>query len=214
MGRDKYVCVKRDDGCGGAPGGLAGLFGMVVFMAIRRPRGGIGGALAVRCRMLFCASRLMVAALLLSAVGCSSDAAKEPSIVFEPEPFKDLPVDEEGKRVLIDAPSGGDRIRVRADETLRDPVTAKGGCLHEVIGCIEGGRVKDDAAVTRCVSAAPSCDGERPWEAAERCCPSACRDAYLTAASSEGARAAFLAHIADGRECYPGLATFLDGGAP
>lgn len=153
--------------------------------------------------------------LALAALSaCSSDTpATTSTIFFAPDPFAGLPVDDEGKRIVIDTESGGDRFRVRVDEALRDPLTAKGGCLHEVIACIERQPERGDAIIARCVSDAPTCASDRPWEEAERCCPAACQEAFAAAAPTDVA-AAFRAHLADGRGCYPGLAAFLEGGEP
>jgi len=153
--------------------------------------------------------------LSIAAFGaCSSDAPGAPrATFFAPDPFAGLPLDEEGKRVVVDSESGGERFRVRVDETLRDAITAKGGCLHEVIACIERERDKDEALIGRCVASARTCSSDRPWEEPERCCPAACQEAFAAAAPA-GVRAAFLAHLADGSGCHPGLATFLDGATP
>jgi hypothetical protein len=132
-----------------------------------------------------------------------------PRIEFATDPFANLPVDEDGKKVVMEGRSGGDRFMIRADETLRDPITAKAACLHLVLTCLNSAPPAEES-IAPCVDQTPTCATEMPWEEAD-CCPAACKSAFTSAIQAEGVADAFIEHLAGGKDCYPGLRAFLEG---
>ncbi|MBI2376926.1 MAG: hypothetical protein HYV07_23200 [Deltaproteobacteria bacterium] len=163
------------------------------------------------------AQRLLAAfaAVALAACPGADPARPDPEapndrvpIELEERPFEQLPI-VDGERVVFAGDVSGTRVKIVHDDTLRDAITAKGACLDVLVRCLEAAP-SGEATVKNCVSEAPVCATERPWDEAA-CCPAACKDAFFAERALD-AYDSWILHFADGSECYPGLAALVGGG--
>lgn len=118
-----------------------------------------------------------------------------------------LPKTADGKWNLIQVGRSG----IDLDPTLKDPLTALGGCTDLITRCYApGSKSLDD-----CVSGAVACEASRPpWEALAACCPSDCKNAYATArANGTGDFASFDQVFFQDPSCFPGVKDLI-GAAP
>ena len=121
-------------------------------------------------------------------------------------PSLPLPKAPDGKFILIEI----GKSRIDLDPTLKDPLTALGGCTDLITYCYAPGT----KSVDDCVASAKSCETQQPWEALAACCPSACKTDYATARSGGSDElAAFDQVFFQNPSCFPGVMTAV-GGAP
>lgn len=153
--------------------------------------------------------RYVVLALLLT--GCPEGAKvieeKLPEQLPEKLPPLALPLPRtaDGKFILIEVGKSG----IDLDPTLKDPLTALGGCTDLITKAYVPTQSLDDA-----VSAVKSCVNATPWQTLSPCCPTGCKDRYTQLrGSGAGEFAAFDQVFFKDPACFPGV-NDLVGGAP
>lgn len=144
--------------------------------------------------------------LLLSA---SCEVAKNEVLARLPPievPVESLPRLPDGKYLLIQASSA----RVEIDPTLKDPITAAGGCTDLLTYCFASGKELD-----ACVREAPKCSTATPWKESTACCPADCQTAYVAARDSGSEAFVAFDQVFFGQpDCLPGVAAALRGETP
>lgn len=150
--------------------------------------------------------RLVVLAVFVA--GCSGgklDPEKLPE-QLPVVPTLPLPKTADGNFNLIDIGMGS----IDLDPTVKDPLTALGGCTDLITKAYDPAAKSLDAAV----SESKACETLTPWTALAACCPSPCKTAYATArANGADDFAAFDAVFFQDPSCFPGVKELV-GGAP
>lgn len=116
-----------------------------------------------------------------------------------------LPLDDAGRRVLVETAEGSLRI----DPNLRTPERAYAACVAMILECTRATERSE-----ACLMAAPRCATSRPWEEPSACCPAECA-AQMARLRGAGAEEfdVFQRVLADDRSCFPGIFPG-DAGAP
>jgi hypothetical protein len=87
-----------------------------------------------------------------------------------------------------------------------DPLTAVARCTGWIVACVS----PPDRSLDDCARSAPHCTTGQPWLETERCCPSACFDAYETRRQAgASAMLAFRTTYFTDASCFPGVAALL-----
>ncbi len=116
-----------------------------------------------------------------------------------------MPVLANGNTKLVEVPGA----QLEHNGRLRDPITALGACVDEVIGCVS----PDNRSLDDCFRAVRPCATSTPWNEAVACCPSKCLEGY-TALRNAGTPdfEAFRQTLFVDKICIPGLTDILARG--
>jgi len=118
-------------------------------------------------------------------------------------------IDDAGRAVFDELSASG--LTPVFDPSLKNPVVGFNYCLTRIQGCSQA----TNGDLDGCIAVAPRCVSSSPWQddpAGFDCCPESCLLEYLTDRKTSDAPTSML-EMSDSA-CYPGLTTFLNGGAP
>jgi hypothetical protein len=120
---------------------------------------------------------------------------------LEPVELEQLPKDDEGRPVLASEQAMG----LVVDETLSDPITAKGDCLTLVSNCIASA----GGSLDSCFASVPVCPNNQPWAGTEPCCPARCQQLYAGLRGRDYPQLQAFELTAQSL-CFPSLGEFLE----
>jgi hypothetical protein len=120
---------------------------------------------------------------------------------LEPVELEQLPKDDEGRPVLASEQATG----LVVDETLADPITAKGDCLTLVSTCIAGA----GGSLDSCFASVAVCPDNQPWAGSEPCCPARCQQLYAGLRGRDYPQLQAFELTAQSL-CFPSLGEFLE----
>lgn len=151
---------------------------------------------------------LVVAAFCFT--GC--DVSRPPGnvVAYPSRPGVDLrasglPALDNGNTELVAVPGA----RLEHDGRLKDSLTALGGCVDEVIGCVS----PDERSLDDCFRSVRACSTTTPWNEGVACCPAACLQRYgALRATGKPDFDAFRQTLFVEKTCMPGLTDILAGG--
>jgi hypothetical protein len=120
---------------------------------------------------------------------------------LEPVELEQLPKDDEGRPVLASEQAMG----LVVDETLSDPITAKGDCLTLVSNCIASA----GGSLDSCFASVPVCPNHQPWAGGEPCCHERCQQLYAGLRGRDYPQLQAFELTAQSL-CFPSLGEFLE----
>jgi len=120
---------------------------------------------------------------------------------LEPVELEQLPKDDEGRPVLASEQAMG----LVVDETLADPITAKGDCLTLVSNCIASA----GGSLDSCFASVPVCPSNQPWASSEPCCHARCQQLYAGLRGRDYSQLQAFELTAQSL-CFPSLGEFLE----
>jgi hypothetical protein len=120
---------------------------------------------------------------------------------LEPVELETLPKDDEGRPVLASEQATG----LVVDESLSDPITAKGDCLTLVSNCIAAA----GGSLDSCFASVPVCPNNQPWAGTEPCCHSRCQELYAGLRGRDYSQLQAFELTAQSL-CFPSLGEFLE----
>lgn len=120
---------------------------------------------------------------------------------LQPVELEQLPKDDEGRPVLASEQATG----LVVDESLSDPITAKGDCLTLVSNCIAAA----GGSLDSCFASVPVCPNNQPWAGTEPCCPARCQELYAGLRGRDYSQLQAFELTAQSL-CFPSLGEFLE----